>query len=120
MSTADGYALPKPGIPKTLGILNVIFGVLLVLLGTCQLGMLAVAPMLFKGVEKLAKEAQAKVETNSKAEIKSYDDRIAAVKSDEEKKAIEGEKVSAIARQPKMAPVDMSIVTDIMEDPTIK
>ena len=31
MSNADGYVLPKPGVPKTLGILNVIFGVLVVL-----------------------------------------------------------------------------------------
>ncbi len=37
--TQTGYVLPKPGIPKTLGILNVIFSIILILLGLCMIGM---------------------------------------------------------------------------------
>ncbi len=119
MSSAEGLTVPKPGIPKTLGILNVIFGVLLVLMGLCGIVGLAAAPAMFGQIEKIAKEAQSKVEEQEKAQIKTFDDRIAAAKDDEEKKKIEQEKANAIAVQPKIATPDMSAATDVFKDPTI-
>jgi hypothetical protein len=118
MST-DGKVLPKPGIPKTLGILNVIFGVLLVLLGICGLGSLLAAPALFDVMEKTVKEQQSKVEEKGKADIKAIDDRLAEAKTDEEKKAIEAERSAAVAAQPKTVQVDLSAATDVFKDKTI-
>jgi hypothetical protein len=119
MASADGYVLPKPGIPKTLGILNIIFGVLGLLVGLCGLGGMLIAPAFLQFAEKTAKEAQTKVEAREKAELKDIDDRIAAAKTDEEKKAIEQERVNTAANQPKMNPVDLSAATDILKNPTI-
>ena len=119
MSNVDGYVLPKPGIPKTLGILNVIFGVLLILVGFCTIGGLVAAPALLQFAEKTAKEVQAKVEVQRKAEEKAIEDREAAAKTDEEKKAIEKELADLKASPPASNPVDVSAATDILKDPTI-
>lgn len=119
MANADGMVRPKPGIPKTLGILNVIFGVILVLFGICGFVSLLAAPMLVQAGEKLGKQAQTNLEEQNKAQIKSIDERIAAAKDEEEKKTLEQEKASLIAGQPKMNPVDMSAVNDVLKDPTI-
>jgi hypothetical protein len=120
MSKADGYVIPKPGIPKTLGILNVIFGVLLVLGGVCTLGALAIAPMFLNFAEKQATEIQVKAQEQQKANLKTYDDRIAAAKTEEEKKELEQQKANAATNQITINPVDMSAATDALNDPTIK
>jgi hypothetical protein len=119
MANADGKVLPKPGIPKTLGILNVIFGVLLVLMGFCTIAGLAAAPVLFQGIEKVAKETQAKQQAQAKANEKAIDDQIAAAKTDEEKKALEQQKAN-LPPQININPMDMSAATEVMADPTIK
>ena len=119
MSTADGYVLPKPGIPKTLGILNVIFSVLLILAGLCTIGSLAAAPALMQFAEKTVKDAQAKAETREKADQKAFDDREAAAKTDEEKQAVQKERADAKATQPRINPMDMSAATDVLKNPTI-
>jgi hypothetical protein len=129
MANADEYTPPatrptpmgvaKPGVPKTLGILNVIFGVLLILIGFCTIGGLAIAPTIMKGAEKITKDAQSKVEEQQKAQVKQYDDRIAEAKTDDEKKQIETEKANVVASQPKMVPIDMSIAEDTFKDPMI-
>ncbi len=95
MSNAEGYVLPKPGIPKTLGILNIIFGVLLVLYGLCTVGSLLAAPAMMQFAENTVKDVQNKAEVQRKAQIKTYDDRIAAATTEEEKKAIEQERAVA-------------------------
>ena len=119
MSNAEGYVLPKPGIPKTLGILNIIFGVILVLLGLCGIASLAAAPAMFQGLEKIGKDVQAKQEEQQKAKLKTYDDRIAAAKTDEEKAEIEKEKANDPASQIQMNPVDVSAAADTFKNPTI-
>jgi hypothetical protein len=120
MSTADGYVLPKPGVPKTLGVLNVIFGVLLVLVGFCQGAFVAGAGAILNVAEKVTKEAQTKVEANSKAQMKSYDDRIEAATTEEEKKAIEQEKARFSASQPKIVPMDFATIKESVDDPVVK
>ena len=119
MANADGYVLPKPGIPKTLGILNVIFGVLLLLGGLCGLVGTIAAPALMKFSEKTVKDAQAKIEAQQKEQLKGLDDREKAAKTDEEKKAIEQERASVIAGQVNAPKIDMSAATDVLDDPTI-
>lgn len=119
MANADGYVLPKPGIPKTLGILNVIFGVLTILWGICALGGLLLAPALMEFGQKTVKDAQAKVIEQQKAQLKVYDDREAAAKTDDEKKAIQQERQATIASTPAMPPMDMSAATAMMKDPVV-
>jgi hypothetical protein len=119
MANAEGYVLPKPGIPKTLGILNVIFGVLLVLGGSCQLVMTVFLPAILQGAQNIAKDAQAKVEAQEKANLKSIDDQIAAAKTDEEKKALEQQRDAAAANKVQINPMDISAATDALKDPKI-
>ena len=119
MANADGYVTPKPGVPKTLGILNIIFGVLLVLMGLCQVGGLLIAPTAMNLAEKTVKDAQSKLEARDKENLKSLDDREAAAKTDEEKKAIQQERANAIASKPQMPTMDMSAATEVLHDPTI-
>jgi len=119
MANADGPVIPKPGVPKTLGILNVIFGVLLVLLGLCSVGGMLMAPAMVDFAEKTTKNAQAKIEADQNARIKSLDDREAAAKTDEEKKAIEQERASEAATKVQINPVDMSAATEVLHDPTV-
>ena len=119
MTIDDGYVLPKPAIPKTLGILNIIFGVLFSLLGICGLGALVAAPALVQFADKTVKDAQVQIESKNKASEKVYDDRIAAAKDDEEKKGIEKEKADFIASRPQLAQPDMSAATDVLNNPKI-
>ena len=119
MANADGYVLPKPGIPKTLGILNVIFGVLLVLVGICTIGSLVAAPAMMQFAEKTVKEAQSKVEAQQKAEDKAFEEREAAAKTDEEKQAIEKERADAKAARPQLNQMDLSAATDVLKNPTV-
>ena len=119
MATAPQFVHPKQELPKTLGILNVIFGVLLVLLGLCVTSALVFGPTMMGGFEKILKEAQSKVEVQQKARVKQYDDRIAGAKTDEEKKRIEAEKADVVASQPQVK-VDFSMFSRMMTDPTIR
>src|SRR5258708_39122014 len=111
MANAEGYVLPKPGIPKTLGILNVIFGVLLVLYGFCMVGTLIAAPAGMRAVEGLVKDVQAKAEAQQKANLKSFEDREKAATTEEEKKAIQQEREAFVANAPQMVRMDMSDAT---------
>jgi len=119
MANADGYVLPKPGIPKTLGILNVIFGVLMVLYGLCMVGFLAAAPALMEVAQKTVKEAQTKVAEQQKAQLKSYDDREKAATTEEEKKAIQQEREAVVAGTPPMVKMDLSAASGVLKDPVV-
>jgi hypothetical protein len=115
MSSAEDYVLPRPGIPKTLGILNIIFSVILILLGICGLGTLVLAPYLMQLAETAQKTQQAKAEARTKEMEKGFDDRIATAKTDAEKQAIEREKASAITNQPQIT-MDFSAAEAAMND----
>jgi hypothetical protein len=119
MANAEGYVLPKPGIPKTLGILNVIFGVLLVLYGFCTLGTLVAAPALVGFAEKTVKDVQTKVEAKQKADLKAFEDREKAATTEEEKKAIQQEREAFVANSPPVVQMDMSAATDALKDPVV-
>jgi hypothetical protein len=119
MANAEGYVLPKPGIPKTLGILNVIFGVLLTLGGFCMLVYMAVLPAIVGFAEKSVKDVQTKVEAKQKADLKSFEDREKAATTEEEKKAIQQEREAFVANSPPTIAMDMSAATDALKDPVV-
>ena len=120
MAMADeGYVLPTPGTPKTLGILSVIFGVLMVLYGLCTGGFLVAAKPLMQLAETQVKQAQAQVENQRKEQQKTFDDREKAATTDEEKAAIRKERDAAAASQPPVVKVDMSAATQVLDDPVV-
>ena len=75
MDSADDVVLPKPAIPKTLGILNVIFAVILILLGMCVGGMAIVAPQIQKFGQGFTDQMKAQAATQKAADLKTLDDR---------------------------------------------
>ncbi|WP_435015727.1 hypothetical protein TA3x_003278 [Tundrisphaera sp. TA3] len=85
MSAADGLILPKPQIPKTLGILNIIFGVLLILVGSCLLGFTLIAPMTQQFAEQFHDQAKQQAEAKRQAQLKTLDEQIQAAATEEEK-----------------------------------
>lgn len=119
MANADGYVLPKPGIPKTLGILNVIFGVLMILYGLCTVGILIAAPALMGFAEKTVKEVQTKAEAQQKAQLKVFEDREKAATTEEEKKAIQQERDATIASTPPVVQMNLGGATDVINDPVM-
>lgn len=118
MSSAAGNVLPNPGIPKTLGILNIIFGVMLVLMGFCMSSYLLVIPFGLQIAEKQQKEQQARSEAEYQTKLKNLDDRLAASKSDDEKKTIAAEKEKEVANPPTVPP-DLQALTGMYRNPKI-
>ena len=117
MATADGYVLPKPGVPKTLGILSVIFSVILILVGLCGLAGTVLGPTFMQFADTAVKQQQQKVEADTKAQAAALDGREKAAKTDEEKSAIKAERDS-LAASPKPPQVDMKAMTGMLTDPT--
>ena len=118
MSKADGYVLPKPGIPKTLGILSTIFAVLMVLYGLCMTGYMAALPAIMQASTQVLKKAQEQTENIQKAEVKAIDDQEAAATTDEQKAALKQQR-DAIDARPKVTAPDFKAVTDMVSNPTI-
>ncbi|WP_435006834.1 hypothetical protein P12x_004302 [Tundrisphaera lichenicola] len=119
MSNVDGFTLPKPGIPKTLGILNVIFGVLMVLYGMCTLGFMIAMPALTEFAKSSVNQAQAKIEDRQKAQIKELEEREVAATSEEEKSAIKAEKEELIAN-PQVMPKIETTGMEVLQEPVVK
>jgi hypothetical protein len=119
MAYADGFVLPKPGIPKILGILNILFGVLGTLFGLGMIASMLLIPLFFSFAEKAAKEEHATEEAKHKAQLKEVDNRAATAKTDEEKKAIDKEKATLIANTPTSPELDLDTISGGMRNPTI-
>ena len=120
MSQLDGRVLPKPGVPKTLGILNVVFGVLLILGGVCTIGSLVAAPMMMSFASNTVKKVEQDVDARNKAELAPIDGQIAAEKDEAKKKDLEDQRSQIIAKQAKAPNIgNMTQAMDTIKDPTI-
>ena len=69
MSTADGYVQPKPGVPKTLGILSIVFASLILLFDTCQGFMSYFASSIGHVLDANLKNVQSQIDAQWKAEL---------------------------------------------------
>lgn len=119
MASADELTLPRPAIPKTLGILNVIFAVLLILVGTCTgIGAL-LAPEIQKFGQGVAEKAKKQAEDRKAAELKDIDDRAKAATTDAEKAAIDQERDAVTSRPLPITPNVVAPV-DTFKDPTVR
>ena len=118
MATVDGYALPKPGVPKTLGILNVIFAVLLILGGVCIGASTLLAPAFVQIAQKAQDDVKTQAEARKVADLKILDDREKAATNDEEKATIAKERDVVNARQAPVVP-NFAAGTEVLKDPRI-
>ncbi len=118
MASADGLTLPKPAIPKTLGILNVIFAVLLILLGLCVGGITLLAPAIQQFGQRTMAQQKNQAEAQKASDLKVLDDRAKAATTDEEKATIAKER-DAVAGRPLPVMPDMQTGTEILKDPRV-
>ena len=118
MASADGLTLPKPAIPKTLGILNVIFAVLLILLGLCVGGITLLAPAIQQFGQRTMAQQKNQAEAQKASDLKVLDDRAKAATTDEEKATIAKER-DAVAGRPLPVMPDMQTGTEILTDPRV-
>ena len=118
MASAEGVVLPKPAIPKTLGILNVVFAVLLIMMGLCVGGMAIVAPQIQKFGEGIAEQQKAQVATQKAADLKTLDDRAAAATTDQEKATIAQEREAVVNRPEPITP-NIAASTEALKNPKV-
>ena len=118
MSSAEGVVLPKPAIPKTLGILNVIFAVLLILFGLCIGGMAIIAPQIQKFGQGIVEQQKAQVKAQKDSDLKTLDDRASAATTEEEKATIAAERAAVVDRPEPITP-NITAQTDAARDPKV-
>lgn len=93
--------VPNPRIPRTLGIMNVVFASGLMLCGLCYGAYFAIViPITTKMTVDLQKKVQAQQETQKKAELATLDDLEKEAKSDQEKLDIRAKRLE-IQNRPK-------------------
>ena len=110
----------QAGIPKTLGILSIIFGVLMFLGGFCIVGFMVAWPTISSLVQKGIKDTQAKVKAQQEAQLKDLDELQKAAKTVDEKTAIQRQKDDVIALTPKIASPNLGPMDSMMKNPTIR
>ena len=118
MATADGFVLPKPAIPKTLGILNIIFAVLLILAGLCIGGFTLLLPTIQQIGQRAMDQQKVQAENQKAADLKILDDRSQAATTDEEKATIAKERDEVVNR-PLPVPPNMTAGTEVLKDPRV-
>lgn len=118
MASVEGYALPQPAIPKTLGILNVIFAVLLILFGLCIGGVTLLAPAFTQIAQKAQEDQKAQTEAQKVKQLKTLEDRAKDATTDEEKATIAKER-EAVANSPAPVVPNFAQGTEILKDPRV-
>ena len=118
MSSAEGVVLPKPAIPKTLGILNVIFAVLLILFGLCIGVGALLTPALTQFGQKQIEQVKVQAAAQKASDLKTLDDRAKAATTDEEKATIAKER-DEVEKRETPALHDLSQSTAILKDPRV-
>ncbi|MBX6315424.1 MAG: hypothetical protein IRY99_21310 [Isosphaeraceae bacterium] len=113
--------VPNPGLPKTIGILNIVFGSLLLLYGLCMgastLFMPALGSMMQAQQKKLEAEAQAKHKAQIEEELADLDRREAEAETEQEKAEIQAQREQVKKRPPPLVP-NTAMGFDMVKDPT--
>jgi hypothetical protein len=93
-----GYVVPNVRIPKVLGILNIVFASGILLCGLCSGLYYMMLPGLMKAVGTMQETAVKHFEEEQKADLKKLEDAEQAAKSEEEKAAIQEQRIEVRSR----------------------
>jgi hypothetical protein len=119
---AKGYVVPNPGPPKTIGILNIVFGAILLLFVACQTASL----LLFPAFQSMLTAQQKKMEADNLARQKeAIDAQLADLEKKEKEAKTEDEKTEiaaereAIKNKPKPFTPNTLMGLDMAKDPKL-
>src|SRR6266446_6047649 len=79
------FVVPSPRIPKTLGMLHIIFASLLLMCSLCMGFYVAILPALSKGMTEITKKAEDQVKAQRQAALKSLEEQEKAAETEQEK-----------------------------------
>ena len=110
------WVVPNTGIPRTFGLLNVIFGVMLLLGGIGSVAWVLMAPTLEKAMRAQTRETLAKAKAEREARIADLKKQEAAAKTEAEKEQLRTERDTAESVPKPPEPPDVTI-WDTYADP---
>ncbi len=93
-----GYVVPNVRIPKVLGILNIVFASGILLCGLCSGFYYMMLPGLMKASVTMQQTAVKQFEEEQKADLKKLEEAEKAAKSEEDKAAIEEQRIEVRSR----------------------
>lgn len=118
----SGMIVPNPGPPKTIGILNIVFGGLMSLCGIGLMLQMLFMPVIGRFFETRQKQAVAQAERAQRDAIKAQLDELTAreksAQTDVEKAEIEAER-KALQNRPKPYVPNMAMGLNMMSDPVV-
>jgi hypothetical protein len=110
------WVVPNTGIPRTFGLLNVIFGVMLLLGGIGSVAWVLMAPTIGKAMQAQRRETLAKAKAEREARIADLKKQEAAAKTEAEKEQLRTEREAAESVPEPPEPPDVTI-WDTYADP---
>ena len=119
-SLSQSYVLPKPGVPKTLGILSVIFAVVGILYGLCTLGITMSSTAIMDWSSNTLQQAQKQMDDRQAASFKALDDQEKLATTDAEKASIQAQR-NTLKAQPRIDAqvASMDTAKEALKNPTM-
>ena len=120
MSMADGYVLPQPGIPKTLGIISIILAVLGIFYGFCTFTTTILSGAVMEMSSGVMKQVVADAEAKKKADLQALDVEAKAASTDAQKASIKTRR-DQIEAQPKLDAdiADLDEAKEMLKNPAV-
>jgi hypothetical protein len=107
------YVVPNVSIPRTLGILNIVFAAIMLSCGLFSVGSMAFMPAIKKAVKTQQEEVQKKIDAQNQAELDALAEREKAAKTEAEKAEAAAER-TALAASKKRSMVSATIDLEAM------
>jgi hypothetical protein len=104
-----GTVLPRPRIPNTVGVLNIIVATVLMLVSVYLAGYTALMPVSNRVMVELQRKAEADLEAKKQLDLKALDAADKAATSDEERQALRQKRQEIEARPKAEIPITMNL-----------